>query len=57
VAGDGRLLELLPLSLRCKVEGIAARLENGWLRLLMVTDPDDRGAPALLLSASLALPA
>jgi len=57
VAADGRLLALLPLSLRCKAEGIAASLENGWLRLLMVTDPDDRNAPALLLSASLALPA
>lgn len=55
VGADGQLLGLRPLSLRCKAEGIAARVEAGVLHLLMVTDPDDRDAPALLLSASLAL--
>jgi hypothetical protein len=56
VAADGRLLALLPLSLRCKAEGIAATAENGVLQLLMVTDPDDRSVPAALLSARLADP-
>lgn len=57
VAADGRLVTVLQLSLRCKAEGIAATVENGVLRLLMVTDPDARDEPALLLSARLALPA
>jgi hypothetical protein len=56
VAADGRLLALLPLSLRCKAEGIAATAENGVLQLLMVTDPDDWAVPAALLSARLADP-
>lgn len=51
VAADGRLLSLLPLSLPCKTEGIAVTVENGVLQLLLVTDPDDRDEPALLLSA------
>jgi hypothetical protein len=46
----------LPLSLRCKAEGIAATAENGVLQLLMVTDPDDWAVPAALLSARLADP-
>lgn len=53
VAADGRLLGVWPLSLRCKAEGIAVTVANGTLELLLVTDPDDRGEPALLLSASL----
>ncbi|MDR7295111.1 hypothetical protein J2X16_000432 [Pelomonas aquatica] len=53
VAADGRLLGVWPLSLRCKAEGIAMTVANGALQLLLVTDPDDRDAPALLLSASL----
>jgi hypothetical protein len=57
VAADGRLRAVLPLSLQCKAEGIAATVENGALQLLVVTDPDDRDTPAMLLSASLALPA
>jgi hypothetical protein len=57
VAADGQLRAVWPLSLRCKAEGIAAIVENGVLQLLLVTDPDDRAAPALLLSASLGLPA
>lgn len=52
VAADGRLLGVWPLSLRCKAEGIAATVANGVLQLLLVTDPDDRDEPALLLSAS-----
>lgn len=50
-AGALELME--PLSLRCKVEGIAASAEGENVRLLMVTDADDRQAPALLLSATL----
>jgi hypothetical protein len=53
VAADGRLIGMWPLSLRCKAEGIAVTLENGALQLLLVTDPDDRDEPALLLSATL----
>ncbi|MFG6430994.1 DUF6929 family protein [Roseateles sp. LYH14W] len=53
VAADGRLLGVWPLSLRCKAEGIAVTVENGALHLLLVTDPDDRDEPALLLSATL----
>lgn len=53
VAADGRLLGVWPLSLRCKAEGIAVPVANGSLQLLLVTDPDDRDEPALLLSASL----
>ncbi|MGQ3050499.1 MAG: DUF6929 family protein [Roseateles sp.] len=56
VAADGRLRAMLPLSLRCKAEGIAVTVENGALQLLLVTDPDDRVQPALLLSACLAEP-
>lgn len=55
VAADGRLLGVWPLSLRCKAEGIAVIVENGVLQLLLVTDPDDRDEPALLLSATLAI--
>jgi hypothetical protein len=54
VAADGRLLGVWPLSLRCKAEGIAVTVANGALQLLLVTDPDDREEPALLLSANLA---
>lgn len=53
VAADGRLLGVWPLSLRCKAEGIVARVEGGALQLLIVTDPDDRREAALLLSATL----
>lgn len=56
VAADGRLRGVWPLSLRCKAEGVVAHVENGGLQLLLVTDADDRGEPALLLSASRALP-
>lgn len=54
VGATGQIQLLEPLSLRCKVEGIAATLDNGLLKLLLVTDADDRSAPALLLSATLA---
>lgn len=38
-----------------KVEGIAARLDGTLLRLLLVTDADDRSRPGELLSATLTL--
>jgi hypothetical protein len=55
VAPDGRLCGLWPLALRCKVEGIAATVDGDALQLLLVTDADDRAAPALLLSVQLDL--
>lgn len=52
VDGQGRRLGCRRLGLRCKVEGLAATIHgDGSLQLLMVTDADDRGAPALLLQA------
>ncbi|TDP61321.1 hypothetical protein DES47_1134 [Roseateles toxinivorans] len=56
VAGNGELRTLLPLSLRCKTEGIAVTVESGLLQLLMVTDADDPDTPALLLGATLEPP-
>jgi hypothetical protein len=53
VGATGQIQMLQPLSLRCKVEGIAATLDNGVLKLLLVTDADDRGTPALLLRTTL----
>jgi hypothetical protein len=53
VDAKGKIELLEPLSLRCKVEGIAATAEGARVQLLMVTDADDRQAPALLLSATL----
>jgi len=55
VAPDGTLQGLRPLSLRVKAEGIAwvgaGTGTDAPARLLLVTDADDRGAPALLLCA------
>ena len=56
VSPTGELLRLEPLSLRCKAEGIAAEHNGGSLELLLVTDADDRDAPATLLSAKLCFP-
>lgn len=56
VAANGELRTLLPLSLRCKAEGIAVTAENGMLHLLMVTDADDPDMPAFLLGATLEHP-
>ena len=53
VAPDGtvRLLERLD---EChKVEGVAARVDNNVVRLLLVTDADDPAIPANLFSATL----
>ena len=55
IGADGRLLHLQGLALPCKVEGIAATLEDAGIRLRMVTDADDRAQPGLLLQAWLAV--
>lgn len=55
VGADGRLRGIWPLALSCKVEGIAAAMDGDTLQLLLVTDADDRGAPALLLSVDVDL--
>lgn len=51
----GALRRLQPLALRCKCEGIAATVDGDSAQLWLVTDADDRGKPAWLLGASLAL--
>ncbi len=53
VDASGAVRTLQPLSMRCKVEGVAASASGDTLDLLLVTDADDRAQPALLLSASL----
>lgn len=53
VEAHGAIRTSQPLSLRCKVEGIAATGVGGAIELLMVTDADDRREPALLLGATL----
>ena len=55
VDAAGALRRLQPLALRCKVEGISAAADGASAQLWLVTDADDRGTPALLLGASLAL--
>lgn len=55
VDAAGTIRTLARLSRACKVEGIAASVNGDAIDLLLVTDPDDRAQPALLLSASLQL--
>lgn len=55
VALDGTVQWIDVLQPTWKIEGIAARQDGGLLQLLLVTDADDRGAPATLLRASLEL--
>ncbi|MGO1070739.1 DUF6929 family protein [Lysobacter sp. CA199] len=50
---DGRLLTLEFVRPVRKIEGIDARQDGALIRLLLVTDADDRGAAAELFSASL----
>jgi len=57
VGADGRLRSLWPLSLPCKAEGIAVTVDGDRLHLLLVTDADDPGTPAMLLAATLERPA
>lgn len=56
VASDGRLVAMARLRAACKVEGIVATARGDAIELLMVTDADDRAAPASLLAATLPLP-
>jgi hypothetical protein len=52
-ASDGTLRFLIRLDARHKVEGVAARVDNDVIRLLLVTDADDPAIPASLFSATL----
>jgi len=52
-ARDGTLRFLERLDECHKVEGVAARVDNNVIRLLLVTDADDPAIPAALFSASL----
>jgi len=54
VENDGHLRSLQRLDRPYKVEGINARLDGDRLDLLLVTDADDPGIPAALLSTSIA---
>jgi hypothetical protein len=56
VAGnDGTLRCLHWLDLRCKVEGVDAKVNCDVMKLLLVTDADDANTPASLLSATIRL--
>ncbi len=50
---DGRILWRQPLQQPWKVEGVSARLQDGHIQVLMVTDADDPLVPAALLSAQI----
>lgn len=50
---DGRLRYLERLAPGYKVEGIAATVEGGVIRLLLVTDADDADIPGCLLAAEI----
>ena len=51
LSDNGRLISFQELDRPWKIEGIDARLHGDRLEVLMVTDADDRGTPASLLSA------
>ena len=50
---DGHLLWLRRLDCPAKVEGVDARIDGDIIRLLLVTDADDRQTPASLFSATI----
>jgi hypothetical protein len=52
-ASDGTVRFLERLDACHKVEGVAARVDNNVIRLLLVTDADDPAIPAVLFSATL----
>jgi hypothetical protein len=52
VDAAGAIVSLQRLSRACKAEGISASADGDRLELLLVTDADDRQAPALLLSTT-----
>ena len=51
LSDDGQLVSFQELDRPWKIEGIDTRLRDGRVEVLMVTDADDRGTPATLLSA------
>ncbi|HVG51740.1 MAG TPA: hypothetical protein VM867_08920 [Xanthobacteraceae bacterium] len=51
---QGRVRRQSTIDRPCKVEGVDARLEDGTIKLLLVTDADDPGIPAKLFSATMA---
>lgn len=53
VSVEGELVLLERIDLPCKAEGVAVVADDETLELLLVTDADDRRAPAQLLSATL----
>jgi hypothetical protein len=53
VAPDGAVRLLEPLDACHKVEGVAARIDDNVVRLLLVTDADDPAIPANLFAATL----
>ena len=55
VDARGAIQRMVPLTVACKVEGIAVASIGDVLELLLVTDADDRAQPALLMSAVLPL--
>lgn len=52
---DGQVQGLERLDPVLKIEGVDARQEGAVVRLLLVTDADDRAEPGVLLSASLSI--
>ena len=56
VNADGELVQLEPIDPICKAEGITVADNGKALRLLLVTDGDDRRVPAQLVSVTLARP-
>ena len=53
IGADGTLRRLVLLDPPYKVEGIDARVEGGVIKLLLVTDADNPGIPAVLFSAAM----
>jgi hypothetical protein len=53
VNNRGELLQIMPLNITCKAEGIAVVAQGGQPHCWLVTDADDPDVPALLLGISL----
>ena len=53
IGGDGELRSVHRLDAPYKIEGVHAEAEGGTVRLLLVTDADDPGVPAVLFGADL----
>lgn len=50
---DGQVHQLHPLQPIFKIEGVQAWIEDGLIRLLLVTDADDEGMPSYLLEVEM----